>query len=238
MNRESGFGTVEFLALMPLLLSVLATIAGASLLFKANSHLRHECRVSVLNSQRTVAEKLRALIKMNPRAQALRAEAAAAQAELEASAAIPGALPAAEANLLRVRLERIAFAAAQQALIQQARGLSFAAPLRARSAVMEGLVKETHENKVATPPVRSSSRPGRFSVIATPEGDLTPDYNPSPTFVKDQVVDVDVTVEVGSLLPDWLRKLLPTGGLEISSHCQATIEKQEETWIETLNAVR
>lgn len=240
MKNQKGFGLIGFLVLLPFLMSVLATIAGAALLFKADSHLRHECRVSVLNSQRSVAEKLRALIKLNPRATALRAEYAQAQEllRLAMTEPNPAAIAVAEANLARVQLSRSLLMAQQKALIVSARAMSFSAPLKARGAVLQSLGREATDNRVRAPSTRRSSRFGRFDVRASPEGDLTPDYNPSSRFTESQVVDVDVQAELGPLLPDWLRKLLPTEGLTVSSHCQATIEKKENTWVETLNAVK
>lgn len=240
MKNQTGFGVVGFLVLLPFLLSVVATIAAAALAFKADAHLKHECRVSVLTSQREAADQLKRLMRLNPRARQLRAQDKLARAEVEAarSTELAPAIAAAEANLLRVHLLRTALAVRQKALIARGKTISYSAPLKARTAVMGGLTKEAKTNRVKRPSTRSTSRFGRFNVTATPAGDLTPDYEPAASFAKDQIVDLDVTVDVASLLPDWLRALLPDHRLEISSHCQATIDKQENSWVETLNRVR
>jgi hypothetical protein len=237
-TSERGFGVVGFLVLLPLLVSVLAAIAGAALLLRADAHLKHECRVSVLNSQRTVAEKLRQLMSMNPEATALREEYLAAKAEVAAAEGYPLLLPPALAHLELVETARTAFSIRQRALLVQGAIESSAAPMKAKMAVVKGLSEEAHANGVTPPPVRSSTRRGHFDVEATPKFDQTPDYNPSQKFTDMQTVDVDVKADVGPLLPAWLRNLLPNGQLEISSHCQATIQKQEDKWIETLNAVK
>ena len=237
-NSECGFGVVGFLVLLPFLVSILATIAGAALLLRADAHLKHECRTSVLNSQHSVAQKLRQLIAMNPEAATLREAYLEAQAEVTAAEGYPLLLPPALAHLELVEAARTAFSIRQTTLIVPARLESTVAPVKAKFAVMKGLSEEAHLNSVATPPVRSSTRRGSFDVEATPKYDRTPDYNPSKQFSSKQTVDVDVKADIGPLLPEWLRNLLPNGQLEISSHCQATIEKQEDQWIETLNAVK
>lgn len=236
--REQGFGVVGFIVLLPFLVSVLATIAGAALLLKADAHLKHECRTSILNSQRTVAEDLRKLIDMNPRAALLREQYQQAKAEVEAAAGYPLLLPPALMHLRVVEAQRLIFSIQQNALIRRAKFVSTFAPTKAKSAVVEGLWQEARSNGVSAPPVRSSTRFGHFDVVASPKNDLTPDYDPSEQFTSKQTVDVDVKADIGPLLPPWLRDLLPGGHLEISSHCQATIEKKEQAWIETLNAVK
>jgi hypothetical protein len=240
MKNERGFGLVGFLVLIPLILSIVATVSAVTLAFKANAHLKHECRVSVLNSQRDAADKLKQLMRMNHEAEILRLQYQVARAALKAAQAsgyVP-AIAAAQSAYGIVQFRRHVFSAQQNALIIRGKAISYAAPLHARGAVMSGLQQEVHANKVTPPSTRTSWRPGKFNVKATPEGDLTPDYNPADSFTKDQIVDVDVIVDAASLLPEWLRKMLPEGKLQISSHCQATIEKQESEWVETLNAVR
>jgi hypothetical protein len=66
MKNQKGFGVVGLLVMLPFLLSVLAAIGAAALAFKADAHLKHECRVSVLGSQRDAANKLNQLLKLNP----------------------------------------------------------------------------------------------------------------------------------------------------------------------------
>jgi hypothetical protein len=240
VKNQTGFGVVGFLVLLPFLLSVVATIAAAALAFKADAHLKHECRVSVLNSQREAADQLKKLIRLNPRARQLRTQDKLARAAVKAAQATGTApvIAAAEANLLRVRVLRTALAIQQKALLVRGKAVSYSAPLKARAAVMGGLAKEARTNRAMRPSTRTTSRSGRFNVKATPAGDLTPDYEPAASFAKDQIVDLDVTVDIASLLPEWLRALLPDHRLEISSHCQATVDKQENSWVETLNRVR
>lgn len=239
MKSETGFGLVGFLALLPLLMAVFAVISGSAMLFKADAHLKHECRTSVLNSQREAAEKLRDLLALNARATALRLERRAAEDEVRLAAGTGGfALAAAQAHLALVKARQLALAAEQRALILKAKAVSVAAPMKARAAVIKELAHEARDNGVRSPGTTSRSRPGVFEVVASPPGDLTPDYKPSPRFSSLQTVDVNVDIQLGPLLPEWLRRLLPTDGLTVTSHCQATIERQEDLWIETLNAVR
>jgi hypothetical protein len=238
--NSRGFGVVGFLILLPFLVSILASIAGAALMLKADAHLKHECRTSVLTSQRAVAEKLRDLMNLNPLASALRAEDARAKLALKVALASghPLLIAPAQLNVALVESKRMALKIRQQALIISARAQSFEAPYKAKAAIVAGLSGEALANGVTRPRVTSTSRFGRFDISAAPPGDMTPDYNPSSTFSAEQIVDVDVRIKISSLFPEWLRRLLPSEGLEITSHCQSTIEHREDKWIETLNAVK
>ena len=150
----------------------------------------------------------------------------------------PPARVAAQAQLTAVRLAQAALATEQRILVTKGRIDSTTAPLRARTSVLSELNAEARSNGVRLPAYTSQSRRGLFDVVATPEGDPTPDYNPAPRFTAEQAVDVNVDIELGPLLPAWLRDLLPTRGLTVNTHCQATIEKKETSWVETLNAVK
>ncbi len=242
MKNQNGFGVVGLLVLLPFLLSVLAAIGAAALAFKADAHLKHECRVSVLGSQREAADALKKLMKLNRRARSLRNQKKQADRALKlarAGAAVPvagpAALAAAQAWVATVQVLRAELSVEQTDLILRGKRASLFAATRARAAVMSAVATENRGSRLST---RTSSRTGVFNVTASPKGDLTPDYEPAPTFEKDQVVDLDVTVDVASLLPSWLRELLPGRKLTVSSHCQATIAKKENTWVETLNQVR
>jgi hypothetical protein len=142
---------------------------------------------------------------------------------------------AAEANLARVIVQQRALQLQQLALVTQGKVVSYSAALKARGAVMTAAGKENRGSRMSA---RSTLRTAKFSVKSSPPDTPTPDYEPADSFSNDQLVDLDVTVDVASLLPEWLRKLLPNEKLTVSSHCQATIEKQENTWVETLNQVR
>ncbi len=231
---------IGFLILLPFLISVLSLIAGSVLLLNADARLKHDCRTSVLNSQREVASKLSELISLNLPAKALRVERTLAENELRLAtlAANPPAVTIAKAHLLSVQLRQNALMIRQKALVVLARSKSMAAPAKAKAAVLGGLTKVSQENGVRMPGLRSSVRAGIFDVETEPKGDVTPDYKPSPQFTARQTVDLNVDLELGPLLPEWLRNLLPTKGLKLNTHCQGTIERQENEWIETLNAVR
>ena len=237
---QSGFGVIGLLVLMPFLMSVLVLISGSALLFKADAHLQHECRVSVLNSQRTIAQTLRKLLALNPQAKELRLERAITEAQLKLALATaqPEAIAAAEADLALVKSRQALLALEQKSLIAYGRLASIKAPVLASSSVVDGLVTEARENRVARPRATTHLRRGTFDVVATPPNDATPGYEPSADFSAKQTVDVNVNVEVASLLPEWLRNLLPTGGLTINTHYQATIKNQENQWTETLSAAR
>ncbi len=235
-NAQQGFGVVGMLVLLPFLISVLSLIAGSVLLLKTDARLKHDCRTSVLNSQREVAGRLRELIALNRPAKALRLERKLAENELRLAilASNPPAIAMARAHLLSVQLRQKALMIRQKALVVIAKGKSIAAPARAKAAVLGGLEKESRDNGG----LRTSMRGGVFEVVTEPKGDTTPDYHPSPKFTAKQTVDLNVELELGPLLPEWLRKLLPTKGLKLNTHCQGTIERQENEWIETLNAVK
>lgn len=241
LKNENGFGVVGFLVLLPLLLSILAAVAVAAMILRADAHLKHECRVSVLNSQRSVANALRDLMELNTEATAAREDVESAQEQLEV-AKIEGNGPAialAEINLSRAKTEQQAVRLEQQALIVKAKAETLAMVPRAETEIEKGLFDEARSNGVVPPRPRLSTRAARFALKAEPEGDPTPDYSPGPRFSETQTVDVNTTINVADLMPAWLRNLLPTQGLTVNSHCQATIQRQEDNqWIETLNEVR
>lgn len=237
-SDQRGFGLIGILVLMPFMISLIALMAGSAMLLKADARLKHECRTSLLNSQREVASDLKELMRLNTRAKLLRRQRAAAEAEVKAARLVPNpvVLAAAQAHLAVVKSFQAALAIQQNALVLKAKAKSFAAPMKAKSAVFAGLSAESKDNGVRLPSTTSQTRAAWFDVVKEPANDPTPDYKPSPKFTAKQTADLNVDLELAPLLPSWLRALLPTGGLKLNTHCQATIERQEDEWIETLSA--
>lgn len=240
---ERGFGAVAFLAVIPLVVAIIALVSAVAMIFKSDARLKHECRTTLLQAQRAISEDLRALVALNPQAQKLRAARAVAEQTLKAAYSIghPAAITAAIAQRTAVMTAQAALRMQQQKLLLRARLRSLATPAKAVLKVKRTLASEMSGNGASLSELssaRSRARRAYFDVIAKPANDLTPDYEPSPRFSEKQLMSLTVDIDLAPLLPEWLRRLLPTKTLVLRTRCAATIEKENETWTETLSAVR
>ncbi|RYZ65086.1 MAG: hypothetical protein EOP05_21125 [Proteobacteria bacterium] len=238
LRSEKGFGLVGFMALMPLLLAVLSFISGVVMIMKTNSRLTHECRTELLGRQRSVSNQLNQLIAMNKAAAILRVERKAAEALVVSTAPLPPAHAAAVAALNVVKAQQAAFKGAQQFLIVTARTQSSYAPGIAAFNLRRVLNEEVNAVSSNRANPRTQSNRPYVDLVESPKADASPDYNPSETFTRQQEMKVSLEVDLNSVLPGWLKALLPTKGLRLKTNCSATIEKENSKWIEKLSAAR
>lgn len=231
MNARGSI-TVSLLVLLPLLLTALSVLSALYIILKADSVSRHVCRVTLLSAQTNVANDLANLMKLNPKARALRqAREIAEKARLFA---VGPKRVAAEAALRAVIVKQNLLAAEQKRLISKAKLTSRRAPLQARREIYRSLNQIKWTNTDADLNSNSSSRGFRlntevqtalFDVTPEPKDSLTPDYLPSPEFSKHQEMTIDWKFDAIALLPSWLQAFLKTSALEAKADCSATLER-------------
>lgn len=229
---ERGHVTIAMLAILPLLFTVFAFLAGALMLFKGDGAVRHVCRSALLASQEKIARDLRSLVALNPRAAILRAKRQAAESAVAASSAYPVAAAAARARLAAVISQQMAFASKQRNLIFRSRIASAKSPAEALARVKLALYRSvgTGNPKLITS-TDGDSAAASFELVANPPSSLTPDYQPSPAFEKKQEMRVSWSISLNQFLPQWLSDWIPAGGLRSGGKCSVTIEKEAREWV-------
>ena len=244
ITNEAGFGLVSFLALVPLLFAVLGLVGGLALVLKTDAKLKHECRTQLLESQRSISRTLNQILANNKQGALLRAMRFQAEAEVRATASVPPAHVAAQMHLAAVKVQQARYKLSQKALIVQARRQTVITPRLATTAVKARLADETSliaderfKSAYFPSPFSRTNQP-RFELEETPKNDDSPDYEPRSDFTATQEMKVSIEFDLGLILPSWLRALLPQERLKLKTDCNATLEKENEKWIERLSAVR
>lgn len=230
---------VALLALLPLLLAVIAVVAGGLLVLRIDGQSRHACRVMLLQEQARVAEILERLRAMNPGARSLRMRRTTAENMLK-HASTPPLKAAAWIALQEVIAEQAVFGARQKALIMQGRQVSLSAPLKAKTSVRRLFVSTRlvqGETNVELG-FMSRTRVPRFELMAKPIDSPTPDYEPPAGFDQRQLMSVGWSVRISALLPDWIVPLAKTSPLKLQASCSATLEKGKDKWVALLKTDR
>ncbi len=238
MRNQKGFMTIGFLALVPLLLSAVAVSASAYFAIRDDSHVRHTCRLTLLESQQKVSQILHELMKLNSKAEGLRKLrdsiklARDADPEPNSRAALTAALAAVEAKqkLLgsRQRLLILKGKTESRLGVQEAR-MRIGSLLSAQSSLRGRQAGSLH--------LRFDSQTGAFDVIATPRESLTPSYHPSLRFSEKQTMKVYVTFSPSGLLPSWLFELISKSNsnrftpnqainLALEAGCSTTLQRE------------
>lgn len=183
IKGDSGFAAISLLSILPLLLAGAAVVSSAYLVMRSDSATRHVCRLSLLNGQEKVAEKLRELVTLNKEAKALRKKRSRAEKALR-SAPSPDLKALAALNLAIVIAEQQRLALEQRRLILAGQTLSRTEPAKAAGFVERALfnLQSSQAEDRLRLLFKSRVTPGRFDVVATPINSITPDYNPSINF--------------------------------------------------------
>lgn len=238
LKNEKGFGLVSFLALTPLLVAVIAFVSSLALLLKTDAKLKHECRTQLLESQRSISKRLNQILLNNKVGSALRLERLAAEALVRATVMAPPANAAARAELESVRFRQSLYKANQKRLITTAKAQSAFTPHKTSFAVKGKLIEEAKMfSHFRASPLSRTSNP-TFEMEETPKNNDSPDYVPVKNFTAKQEMKVSVEFDLATVLPDWLKAFLPQKSMRIKTECNATLEKENEKWIERLSAVR
>ena len=225
-----GFGTVALLCLLPVLIAAMATVSAAFLLMRTDAEARHHCRARLLEEQGRIAKTLADLLALNPRARALRELAKGAEAH---AVALPPPFNApAVAALQGVRAQQIALAAQQKLLLARGKLVSTATPMKVAFDLRRKISARAEQRL----DYKRSLEAAEFDVIASPPGDLTPDYEPASTFTRSQRMRVSWDFAAAAVLPTWASKIVGASGLRSRGTCAATLEKGGSKWLPTLSA--
>lgn len=122
MKSSEGFATVLLLSLLPLILAAGLALFCTFGFLKSDLAVLNVCRAKALEVQSKAGRNLTKLLKLNSRALSLRAEEARAEKALASAveSGNPGAIAAAEAYLLSVKMRRQDLHIRQRALIDTA----------------------------------------------------------------------------------------------------------------------
>lgn len=207
---------VSLVALVPLLLLVIVTIAAVQLALKRKLSAQAICVGEGLKLQAGLRTTLDSLLNLNPKAQALRAEHAAAVRAVQVAIATangPG-LVAARAALAGVEAAQVALAARQKSLLMQARWQRGEAKHRMERALRPLNPQQFNSGQ-------RLSAPG-LAVVPKPSTSITPDYVPVPNFSRQQSQSFSFSLDLGS-------RFLPLSWIQ-SAHCEVTLKGKEKAW--------
>ena len=241
IHNQTGFALVGAIFLAPVVLAAFCVMAAGYLVITSDAKARHICRTELLNSQQTVADRLNALIKLNPKAEALRAAREEAQQMVDAGVETgPGEIILI-ARLNWVIAEQVVFAIKQKSLIAEGKFESHSGPLRTRRAVEVALGQDqkVYRDQPSAIASQASSSAANFDLDASPEDSITPDYNPSSDFERSQSMQVNWSVQLLSFLPVWLTGFLQMPSSNVRADCSATLTKEGGfQWTPRLNAAK
>jgi hypothetical protein len=238
MKDHQGFATVIFMALIPLLIA-----AGWGVFFcigflKADMATLNVCRSEQLAIMNKVGNDLGKLFDMNTRARNLRLEYQIAEYNLDiaTSSGNPYAIAGAEANFLRLQMQREALAFRQNVIIQSANlKLVMGTP-----QISQSISQEWQKHLSPLAPWLDSS----FSVVqlkvptlaVQPDiPDMAPAYERLPQFEEAQSWVHSWQLQVHG--KGWLKKFLTFGG-RFQRSCATSLYDENSSWIAKLKKVK
>lgn len=230
MNSR-GFGLLSFVCLLPAILTIVGVVSAGALVIKADSKLKHECRLQLLESQTEIASRLNKLISLNPKARRLIQERKAADRAFRL--APPVAKPAAAVVLGLVKAQQYALKFEQQALILPSKSASQSTPWTTYRSLGTKAAQDSFSKLAAGTP---SLRSGRFAIQAIQPSETAPEYKTLPDFSESQTMKVEVDFPIANFLPEWLKPFLKRTDLKLRTTCSATLEKENGKWIAKLKA--
>lgn len=210
---------MSLLALVPLCAALIVALCSSFYFLKRKSLAQAHCIQQAAQMQNELKDTLDKLLRLNPRAKALRAQREAADSALKTavSSANPYAIAAAQAYWTAVVLQQTALRAQQQALLTRAEGQRQSGHRRLRERLR---------------PLRVSSVDSRsyywraLAVEAHPPASLTPDYDPLPLFAYMQQHRFRFQVDLRPPFADGLRGL----DLRQTTECSVTLKGEEKKW--------
>jgi hypothetical protein len=235
VKHQDGFGSVALIALMPLLMAMAGFAAAFAATLTIHAHATHICRAGLLSLQSHAAQNLEKLWSLNPLARSLREKIQEQELLLDD----PATAGAATIMLAELHTEHVTLHQRQTALIAAVRSIDHAESTRTHQAILRALSEHAHQFDSAKPGAYTRHfKEAHLSLIATPDGDLTPDYNTPPDFSSEQTATIDIEVPLASLLPGWLLKILASPTLAIHTRCAANLTQQGngKTWNPILTA--
>jgi hypothetical protein len=222
MNNERGIAAVILLALMPLLIAAGTLVAVGFLLLRVDGKTRHICRNESLAAQEIAADRLNQLLALNPQAQKLRLQREIAEDEVAIT--VPPAKAVAEAKLALIVAQQLIFGAKQNILYTEGKHASSLRPHTIGSLIQNELytAQILHGDTSSRLAFHTNIRLGSFDLERKPADSLTPDFNPSSSFAKNQLMVIKWQFELKAIIPKWTAAALP-GRYSFSGICSANL---------------
>lgn len=210
---------VSLLSLVPLLFTLIAGLGLLLFAIRKKSMAQSLCVRAGLQMQTQLSHTLTDLLKMNPKAQALRKRRALADRQLQLAmlSGIPKAIALAQAAQKAVILEQLQLRTRQELKFSEAARIRIRHARELRSDLRVLQVKRM-DSKLAYPRA--------LAVRATPLTSLSPDYDPVPDFTKAQEHRFRFQV---NLAPD-LKLPMSMEGYQQIIECSISLREEAHQW--------
>lgn len=220
MDNEDGFSLISFVIVLPALMTVISALLLATGLGLRHRHNQHLCQKQVLNLQIKQAKHMENLLKLNPKARALRRERRLADKALKSAlrSGHPKIIMIAKAAQVAVKSRQLILRGKQQVLISQSKvGLS------------NSLSQIRLAQKKADGKVRFDKVPKSLPVFSKGTESGSPTYHVFPSVAEIQMVAVQWKQQIPKPWHDLLR-YLEFEERSVVGKCAATIRKRSRKW--------
>lgn len=215
MNQR---GSITPLLLVPLLVTILTTLAASISTLIAFQKSQKLCRSLAISAQEIQGEALEKILQLNPTAKSLRIQEKALKAAIAAAAVTPGA----QATLDKLYLSLRAIQAAQKTLDVKQKTILFTANQRSTSMA---------SSKTPQLPARKL----RLRIHAK-TSEPAPEYDLDMNFERAQTLSYNYKLVLKNVLPGWLIKFFYKVS-DLDMECSSTLKQKEKKWRPALNAV-
>ena len=198
--------------MLPLALTLVASVVYGYMVLRKKSLAQSHCVQQASLLQRDLKANLESLLKLNPRARALRRQREVADRALKAAiqSKVPAAIAAATAAWTAVYLQQVELRGQQEQLLRQA---------EIRREVGQRQLREKIYPLRARNMIAKKMYWRSLAVEAVPPTSLTPDYVPLPAFpnLQQQKYRFDVPLD-------------PLGKIVQKTECSVSITGKEKAW--------
>lgn len=239
--HSAGFALASFTICLPLFLAVAGAFVGSMIALRAQRSALHECRTAALATQAVLASGLDELLALNPEAERLRREIAAADA-LARTAPEPATRATAAARAAALRLQQIIFDTRQKRLIFTTEARAAQAFERGRTAIARSYSISAREFdgrgalNTSARGVRPTGRPPKMRLEKYPPSQPGPSYSPSPQAESEQVARLVWAVTLSDVVPDWMPLSDDSVRTREHAQCASTVIEKEGRWSPRLAA--
>lgn len=211
-SKEKGFALVTMLALVPLAMTLVASLAYGLVILRKKALAQSHCIQQASILQNELKGTLDSLLKLNPRAKVLRRKREMADRAFDAAvkSKVPHLIAAATAAKTAVYLEQLALRAQQEKLLKSADLQRNIGERRLRERVRSLRVHNFVAQKMYW---------RALAVEAVPPASLTPDYIPLPAFSRLQQQKFRFTVPLDRY-----------GKINQPSECSVSLAGKEKAW--------
>lgn len=218
-RSEQGFALVSLLCLAPFAFALFLALCGSFYFLKRKSLAQAHCVQQASQLQNELAGTLDKLLRLNPRARALRAQREAADRALQAAlaSAIPYAIAIAQAYRTAVVLRQIALRTQQESLLTQADQQRRFGHRRLRERLRNLRVVNVDSRRFFW---------RALAVEARPQATLTPDYETVPMFEALQQHRFRFQTDLRPPFAD----ILPRMDLRQVTECSVSLKGREKQW--------